>query len=148
MDKTTNMIILGTDDKVYTKSYTDYRSMQEAVGGNFEYFDQIKMKVQIGQVKKTINLDLICNEEFLFDSDIQVYNALTDRVALRDGIYGDVIVLIDNGDGSNKGFDKAEEKLFIDTVEDYIKDNKEKMVELHTVNDYNKQEPEYTFYEF
>ena len=144
------ILVLGCDDNIYTCSYGEnekaYKTTQKAVGGMFEYFDNVPMKLELGNVKRVAKIDFICNEEFLIDDNIQKVNALTERLTGRDDIYGDVAVLIDLGNGKNRGFTEVEKNLFVDVVEDLKETFKERIEKLHEEKDNNKELPEFYVY--
>ncbi len=155
------MIVIKPDDTIELADYNGYESLSQAVGGGgmIEYFHSADLPVlpALAHGKESLTVDLICNEEFLIDGgeEFDKINAVASLLSGRE-IRGNVLMLVNNGDGTNRGFEYLEEETVEgaepeealcecwsaeDTVLKYIKTTRDKLENLHKQYDNNKSEP-------
>lgn len=155
------MIVIKPDDTIELADYNGYESLSEAVGGGgmIEYFHSTDLPVlpSLAHGKETLPVDFICNEEFLID-DSEEFNKINAVASLLSGkeIRGNVIMLVNNGNGENRGFEYLEEETVEgaepeealcecwtaeDTVLKYINTTRAELQKLHQQYDNNKSDP-------
>lgn len=175
MAHTGKLIVITPDDTIETKDYVSYESISDAVNGSFEHLHsmrpedadlQYSINVPIEPIlsvdgKSEVPVDLFCNDEFLVDSseEFDKINAVASQL-LGQEIRGNVVALVYEGGGENRGFEykeytevegaEPEEDLcecwgVEDTLLKYINSTKENLQELHKQYDNNKSEPRIEF---
>ena len=141
-----SIIIIRNNEQVVTADYADYKDIQKAVGGLAEHFLTMKFDNEKG---KTLQVIGFCNEEYLLidSEETNIVNAgaflLNEQI-----VYGNIAFLIDKGNGEERGFTKAEEKKFVNTVTALIKSNSGVVSMVHMRYDGNKPDPRVTFISF
>ena len=155
------MIVIKPDDTISLADYNGYESLSEGVGGGgmIEYFHTTDLPVMpaMAHGKETLSVDLVCNEEFLIDGS-EEFDRINAVASLLSGqeIRGNVLMIVNNGDGSNRGFEYLEEPAVEgaepeealcecwtaeDTVMKYINNTKDELAKLHKQYDNNKSDP-------
>ena len=129
-----NIIILTGTDKIKTAEFTGLKSIQTAVDGYIETCVS-NYPVTLPTTKEEIRVVVFCNEEALLRNDDKMlkFNALN-CLAFNTTVYGDVAVLIDNGDGTERGFTDDETNDMLDILHT-IKINLELLKGTHRVFD-------------
>ncbi|MDE6834846.1 MAG: hypothetical protein K2J39_11470 [Ruminococcus sp.] len=141
-----SIIIIRNNEQVVTADYADYKDIQKAVGDLAEHFLTMDFDSEKGETFQIIGF---CNEEYLLidSEETNIVNAgaflLNEQI-----VYGNIAFLIDKGNGEERGFTKAEEKKFVNTVTALIKSNAGVVSMVHNRYDGNKPDPRVTFISF
>lgn len=101
------IIVITSDDTIETRDYSGYESLSEGVKGRIEYLTVLK-DMPLGLQKR--NIDVICNEEYLYLEDESCLKVNPIATYLNNGrlVFGNVVLAISLPDGENKGFDYIE----------------------------------------
>lgn len=154
------MIVLHPDETVSLADYNGYETIRDAVDGNIEHFFVTDMSIGPLSHLGVISVDFYCNEEFLIRNDkkFDKINAVASLIS-RQEIRGDVAVLVNAGNGENRGFDYKEysedgcepeqdicECWFVeDAFCRLVNTHREDLKELHEQFDNNKSQPHIEF---
>lgn len=151
------IIVLTSNDTIETADYTNYCSIQAVVGGNIEFFHSTKIPVMsmFAHGESVLPVTMYCNEEFLIDEseDFNKLNAVASLISGQE-IRGKVAILVDTGDGENRGFEYLEEETngeiteafcecwtAMETLRRFISDKETAIRELHQKYDNIKSDP-------
>ena len=147
-------IIIDGNDNVTTKEYTNYKDINDAVGGVFSRCGSIGIEIPFqGNVK----CDIFCNDEFLISDDEQFdkINAIATLMTNQD-IRGNVFILVNEGE-DNRGFEYIETPdgeedicecwMAEDLLMRFITNNREIIEQIHKDFDGNKPEPRFELYD-
>ena len=144
------MILLKPNDSMGKKEYNGYASLREAVDRNISYFHQAVVETTSG---RRLNFDMICNDEFLISEDeqFQKVNAFASMMSGQE-IRGTVAILVDCGDGENRGFydssvySECEDAMKV--FQHFFESHREEIQKLHKKFDGNKSEPRFEIHPF
>lgn len=152
------MLIIKPNEEIASSVYNDYRDIQAAVEGHFDIvgITSIKDVLKCTSDEKDIEIVMYCNEEFLYDDDMQTVNAAVTTMT-NSIIYGNVVLLkSDMSKGESYGFSESEEiesgkselAYVKDLIEDFIENNELSIAAKHFRYDDNKPAPECRVFSF
>lgn len=151
--------VIGTDDSITFKDYhAEYEELCNIIASAdgehtlIEHFSDLSVpKVSNEMVVSTQRGIMWCNEEFLLIDDEKL-NKFNPVASMLSGqmIYGDVALVIDDGEGGDLGFNEQEEELMKTNITFFCNEHAEELAELHQEYDghENKPEPEFGFSTF
>lgn len=155
-DTVGKVAVIGTNDTISFKDYhSEYKELCDIVASSdgehtmIEHFGDINVPKISGMTVSSQNGIMFCNEEFLCVED-ENFNTLNAIASLLSGqaIYGNVALVIDDGNGGDFGFNEQEVTLMKNSIEQFCKEHKEELADLHKQYDNHKPEPYFAFTSF
>ena len=143
------LAVISSDDTISFKDYHgEYEELCDVIASSdgehtmIEHFGDISVPKVDGMSVSRQNGIMWCNEEFLIVEDEKFKN-LNAVASLLSGqvIYGDVALVIDDGEGGDFGFNEQEAELMKNSVEQFCEEHKQELEQLHKQYDNHKPEP-------
>ena len=136
----TKVIVFKSDDSMELRPYSNYETLQEAVGGLFQICGGVNLP-------DGNTATLFCNEEFLnINADeFKRVNVIASEINGRERIYGDAVLALDIVDDS-VGFPEEMARKLMEYYQEEIK--KLDPESFHKKYDNRKPEPKMEFYSF